>query len=124
VKSIPVKAVKQKQRSRYFHYLVILVQKRSGTPYLFMNKRSGNDVWKNLYDFPLIETERPVAPERLAATPGWKEIFSGPVEILEISKIHKHVLSHQVIHARFILVRGEVPGNSATTRCRDWLKLT
>ncbi|MCU0371008.1 MAG: A/G-specific adenine glycosylase, partial [Bacteroidales bacterium] len=40
---------------RYFNYLVIL-NRQGKYNYTWLKKRTGNDIWKNLYDFPLIET--------------------------------------------------------------------
>ena len=49
--SLPVKQHKNKVTNRYFNYIYV----RMGA-YTFIHKRSGNDIWKNLYEPPLIET--------------------------------------------------------------------
>lgn len=51
--SLPVKAKKAAVRERFFHYFVFRNQGR-----LALRERTERDVWQNLYDFALLETER------------------------------------------------------------------
>ena len=48
----PVKLPKVKISTRHFNYLVLRVEK-NGEKCLYLHKRDGNDIWKNLYDFTL-----------------------------------------------------------------------
>ena len=70
-----------------------------------MRKRSGNDIWKGLYDFPLLEKKRELTKGKISGLffdlPGWK---NEPIPQYLDSKIHKHILTHQIIHAQFIHV--------------------
>jgi len=97
----PVKSKKQGQRTRYFHYLFITTgkgKKRS----VFLKKRTGNDIWKNLFDFPLIETEKAVSLKKLVQSKKWNDLFSKrKVELLKESKAYRHILTHQVIVTKF-----------------------
>ena len=66
-----------------------------------MQKRTQNDIWKNLYQFPLVETECLTEAEDLLKLP----IFANKNFILkQISPVYKHVLSHQIIRARFLTI--------------------
>ena len=107
VQDLPVKAKAAKARNRYFHYLVI---RQNGK--LFLNKRTAKDIWKNLYDFPLIETAKRTTAKKLMLAKEWKGYFKGvKMKTGRVSSDHKHLLSHQTIHARFYeieLKRGEV----------------
>ena len=47
----PVKSAKKPVKTRYLHYFLI----KSGQSVVLL-KRSGNDIWKNMFEFPLIET--------------------------------------------------------------------
>lgn len=85
---LPVKQKLKKSSQRYFYYLVI----RKGNS-IAMKKREEKDIWNGLYDFPLIEHERPVTESQLK-----KQFGKGII----ISRPFKHILSHQTIHARFI----------------------
>jgi len=101
VAEYPVKSKKQEQRTRYFHYLFIPTgkgQKHS----VFLKKRTGNDIWKNLFDFPLIETGKTESYKKLVLSKEWNNLFSGmKVTLLKESKTYKHILTHQVIVAKF-----------------------
>jgi A/G-specific adenine glycosylase len=97
VKYFPVKIKSPKVRDRYFNYLVI----EQGQSFFF-NKRVDQDIWKNLYDFPLLETNHSIEPEKLILSDDWESLFNNEkVSITHISEEIIHILSHQRIHARF-----------------------
>ena len=93
----PLKLKSQKKRDRYFHYFHI---RHKNETYLF--KRVENDVWKNLYEFPLIETPGTASFEELRDTVSFKNLF-GQIGNITFSKPLrlKHILSHQRIHTVF-----------------------
>jgi A/G-specific adenine glycosylase len=98
IEKLPVKSKKIKQQKRYFYYIIV-----ENDQYSFFKQRTGNDIWRNLFDFPLIELENEIAIEELPHTAQWKSIFSNnTVSIVKHSKAYKHVLTHQLITARFI----------------------
>ncbi|MBE0646537.1 MAG: A/G-specific adenine glycosylase [Bacteroidales bacterium] len=101
VKEIPAKKRTAKTRNRYLHYLVMTFNSSNG-PGVILNKREGTDIWKNLYDFPVIEKTEKLSLNKLMNTLEWKAIFDGkkPGDIT-FSEEFKHILSHQVIHATF-----------------------
>ena len=88
---LPIKSKKGKTRTRYFNYLVM---KRNGK--ILIKKRIENDIWKNLYDFPLIETNKPVSRTQLS-----KLVSDKNISIKTSSDTVKHILSHQIILAKF-----------------------
>lgn len=98
VQELPVKLKKKAPVKRWMDYLVM----RSGTQYL-LEKREANDIWKGLYQFPLVETERD--PE--SSIPGLKlldELGLDPdaYRLERISPTLRHQLSHRSLHARFL----------------------
>jgi len=99
--ALPVKLKKKTIRTRYFTYLVF----RSGNA-LYMKKRSEKDIWKGLYDFYLLETTRPLTkPEQVLK----KQIGAKYVNGNGFTRFHhqyRHVLSHQVVLARFMVING------------------
>ena len=110
--NFPIKKQKTKQRDRYFYYLYITGKNGK----IYLHKREKNDIWKNLYELPLIETDQKLSEEELQN----KSIFQ-PLETefenIQIKKIYptiKHVLSHQRIYAFFLEVEADYKkfGNS------------
>lgn len=100
----PVKQGKTKTKERFFNYLDI----RCGSS-LFLHKRTGNDIWKNLYELPLIETETAVSLEELMNTDTFRQIFehAGHITLKSTEIRLKHILSHRVIYASFYKIEVE-----------------
>lgn len=96
IKILPTKLPKRKSRKRYFYYLVV---EKNRT--LLMKKREGKDIWHGLFDFMLIERDKPVKAERLLAEDQYKAWFQ-KIDGITVSKMYKHILTHQTIHCRFI----------------------
>lgn len=98
VMQLPVKQHKTKTTNRYFNYIYV----RMGS-HTFINKRIGNDIWKNLFELPLIETPASVSEGELLSLPEFRDLFvSGEVPIVRsVCRDVKHVLSHRVIYANF-----------------------
>lgn len=102
VAQLPVKSQKTKVTNRYFNYLFIEFQGNT-----FLQKRTNKDVWQNLYEFPLIETDHLLSLSELVGNEKFKSIFEATEElyILKKSNPMKHVLSHRVIFAQFISIK-------------------
>lgn len=98
INMLPVKQHKTKTTNRFFNYIYV----RMGA-YTFINKRNGNDIWKNLFELPLIETERSLNDEELFASTEFQQLFASDEEpvIRCLCRDVKHVLSHRVIYANF-----------------------
>ncbi|MEL7585677.1 MAG: A/G-specific adenine glycosylase [Prolixibacteraceae bacterium] len=95
----PVKAGKQKIRLRFFNYLLI-----SDHDHIFIRKRIENDIWKNLYEFPLIETD--VKPDPLILEKEMiRSLGQQTITVSHISRWQKQILSHQYIYYRFIYIQ-------------------
>lgn len=102
ISDFPVKIGKAKIRHRYFDYFHIL----SGD-YTYIYKRTKKDIWKNLYEFPLTESEEE------SNMPSFDPIISGSDTTFELKKTVKHILSHQVINAKFWRVQNLNKGATA-----------
>ncbi|HAD96020.1 MAG TPA: A/G-specific adenine glycosylase [Cryomorphaceae bacterium] len=89
VEELPVKLRKKYDRKRYFHYLMIASQ-----DHVLVERREGSDIWKHLFQFPLIETQRPLEMEALLAEVGLPDGF----EVREYTSLAPHKLSHQTIY--------------------------
>ena len=99
----PVKLQKVKVTNRYFNYLVIRIKDS-----IYMHKRSDNDIWRNLYDFPCIESEKPMTVEEVLATEQFKQLIENkPFTIVKVSPVFTHKLTHRTILAQFIELKLE-----------------
>jgi A/G-specific adenine glycosylase len=97
VQILPVKKRKPKISARYFDYFIILSGKK-----ILMKKRMESDIWKNLYDFPMIESTRLLRPEKLMHSEDAKKIFGKTkVNLKKLGDTQRHILSHQRLNARF-----------------------
>ena len=100
IQDLPVKQGKTKVRNRYFNYFYIIDTDGS----IFLNKSIGSDIWKNMFDFPLIETEKSVELGELLN----QESFLSDLNLSDISSVvqnYQHVLSHQKIFAKIYTVK-------------------
>ena len=88
---LPVKSKKTKIRTRYFNYMVF---RQNGK--ILIRKRMEKDIWKNLHDFPMIETNKDVSEKEMAKLTSDKNI-----SFKTVSHSFKHILSHQLIFAKF-----------------------
>ncbi|MDR3118120.1 MAG: A/G-specific adenine glycosylase [Mediterranea sp.] len=98
VSKLPVKKNKTKITNRYFNYIYV-----HAGEYTYIRKRAEDDIWKNLFELPLIETSRAVTEEELTALPEFRNLIAGnesPVIKLSLRQV-KHVLSHRVVYADF-----------------------
>ncbi len=108
IEQLPVKSKKTNQRKRFFYYYLI----ESGDS-IFIEKRITDDIWKNLYQLPLYESDDELSDkELLAKTISFIKNKTYNIKTITASK--KHILSHQVIHAR--LIHAEVNANVNITK--------
>jgi A/G-specific adenine glycosylase len=97
---LPRKAKSKPARKRYFYYIVI---QKGGS--LLMQKRDQKDIWHGLFDFPLLEERKPVKTEKLLVKIGEMMAVDSGRKKVEISGNYKHILTHQIILAKFILIK-------------------
>jgi A/G-specific adenine glycosylase len=114
VDQLPLKARPSKQRTRYFHYLVLKLKKDEQF-FTFLCKRTGKDIWQNLFDFPMVEKEKRIASSRIMKMLK-SEFFPGLNLQMQLSEEYKHILSHQIILARFYVAAVFEPKDSANIR--------
>jgi A/G-specific adenine glycosylase len=69
--------------------------------FYLLQKRTENDIWKNLYQFPMIESKSEISDIEILQTEiPW--LANCSYNIKKVSDIKKHQLTHQTILARFI----------------------
>ena len=98
----PVKEKTVKVRTRHFNYLVF----KSIDNNTYLHKRVGNDIWKNLFDFPCVESDRDLTVEEIMDTELFKSLTSEKnFSIQRISAKYTHKLTHQTIVATFVEIK-------------------
>lgn len=100
VDTLPAKKPKKKPKDRYLNYLVI---KDKNQRTIYLRKRSDSkDIWENLFDFPMIESKKPISPEELVNTSEWEMLIGHNYHFFNKNpRKKKHQLSHQTLHAFF-----------------------
>ena len=111
----PKKLNRTRVKELYYYYFVITFPVR-GQEHILLHRREKNGIWKNLYDFPLIESYSAREIDQLLCSPAVSGILGhGLPENLSVSAEYIHQLSHRRITARFIRIRSAVePGNAGS----------
>lgn len=99
VGQLPVKLKKTKVTNRYFNYLVI----KDSRGFSIVQKRTSKDIWHNLYEFPLLETESLIGVEdTVSHIKNFEGLGFRPKDIqLLNTDVIVHKLSHRHLHIRF-----------------------
>ena len=100
VSALPVKKKKAPIKKRYFNYLVLITDNNK----TIIEKRDAG-IWRSLYQFPLIETNKPILKEDLLTNQKFLSIIDSFYELDTFNNediVHK--LSHQHIHTKFWVI--------------------
>jgi A/G-specific adenine glycosylase len=113
IDAFPVKKPAKAKKHRYFYYLCLSDSKEQ----IYLRKRSGKDIWKNLYEFPLLEYSCETPPAKVLEDMSNKLGIFSELNIIS-SQSKTHVLSHQIINAvvLFAVIKEELS-------CQDYLKI-
>lgn len=121
VEVLPVKNKKTYNRERYFSFAMIELPGNQ----VVVQRRGETDVWRKLYQFPLVEHSRLLKAdellEELKMTGGDKSTVAA------VDDLKPHKLSHQTIHCRIVKFRckkaeGLLPGHAIEVVTAERLK--
>ncbi len=103
VDTLPVKTPKAKPTDRWFFYLDLRWQ-AGGQSHGIMRRRTGNDIWRGLWEFPLLETDHEPTPDELASEIQHfvQKTFHLPELTFQLTPPIRHQLTHRTVHARFL----------------------
>jgi len=87
----PFKEKRIKIKHRFLNYIFIITNDKK----TLIKKRNGNGIWKNLYEFPLIETKKESSVNEII-----KELDFKYLKFISEKKI-KHKLTHQQLNISF-----------------------
>ncbi|MGG9970493.1 A/G-specific adenine glycosylase [Ferruginibacter sp. SUN002] len=99
VDKLPVKEKSITKKTRWLYYLVI-----KHNDLVYVQKRGGNDIWENLYEFFPIEMKEELTMKGIKVLDIFKEESFSGARIKYISDEYKQLLTHQIIKGRFIQI--------------------
>jgi A/G-specific adenine glycosylase len=98
---LPVKAGKLIKKERWLYYLIVEYNGK-----IYVRKRGAKEIWENLYEFVLLETDKLSSFEEIKNSKFFRNITGkNKATILHVSKIYKQQLTHQTIHGNFIQLK-------------------
>lgn len=111
IEFLPVKLKKTKVKTRFFNFLVCIDNNKN----TLLEKRTSKGIWQNLYQFPLIESNKSLSSEEfhlLNIKDSVLENLNFDYSLYNIEdKVHK--LSHQHLYTKFwIIETKELPKKS------------
>ena len=95
VTRLPVKENKIKIKNRYFNYFILNYNEK-----VYIQKRNKKDIWQNLYEFYLLESDIDASLVDLMKSTNFDVIF-GKHNMRSEMKLPKHILSHQHLYSTF-----------------------
>ena len=107
---LPVKLKKTKIKTKFFNFLVCIDNNNN----TILEKRTSKGIWQNLYQFPLIESNKSLSSEEFHLLNLENSVLSDIVFDYYLynaeDKIHK--LSHQHLHTKFWIIETDNLSNN------------
>ncbi len=96
VDKLPVKSKRTAVRDRYFTYIYT----RTADDKILLRRRGSGDIWQGLFEFPMIESDRPLTMTEVEEKV--KDILHPSLFTLHsVASDVRHQLTHQHLHADF-----------------------
>jgi len=102
VNELPLKINKTKITKKYFNFIVLISEDGKTV----FEKRTGKGIWKNLYQFPLIETTKRLSIKNFHSNDVVKQILKDKKYSVSLynDKEIVHKLSHQHLYTSFWII--------------------
>jgi A/G-specific adenine glycosylase len=114
-KNLPVKSKNTTVKERYLNYLVL--NYNNG---LFLKKRIEKDIWQNMYDFPLIETQTQTEEKTILSTENLNKYLKNKKWTFRaVSETYTHQLSHRKLLVRFYEI--DIESNGANSLKENYI---
>jgi A/G-specific adenine glycosylase len=99
--ALPVKSKKQNVKRRWFYYIVPEFENMLG-----LNRRSGSDIWRNLYQFSLVESTKELDRAGILKLAERKKLLGkNTYRLITVSQNYHQRLSHQIISGKFLRIK-------------------
>ncbi|MCK4563022.1 MAG: NUDIX domain-containing protein, partial [Flavobacteriaceae bacterium] len=99
---LPVKTNKIKIKNRYFNFFVVNNNNQS----TYIEQRVANDIWKNLYQFPLFESNNEIDVDLIIKSLDFQDFLKN--KSYTISRYNEkqilHKLTHQHLYTTFWII--------------------
>ena len=95
----PAKSKKIKIRHRWFNYFII----QCGESY-YVRKRKEKDIWQQLHEFVLIETEKAITAEEWSTDYRLKNMLGRTFKVISQTDLRMQKLTHQHVHGSFFTI--------------------
>jgi A/G-specific adenine glycosylase len=106
INQLPVKSSPIIRRERVLYYFIVT----AGKDQIWIRKRSGKDIWQNLYEFVLWETGKIIPQAQIKQSPFFKKHFGNQgFQIQYISPSFNQILTHQSITGLFVHINRKLP---------------
>jgi len=110
IKELPIKLKKVKIKNRFFNYLVI--ENKNQT---VIQQRTGKDIWKNLFEFPMHESVSEINASKIIDTKEFLKVIGH--KKYKLKKFNKtqiiHKLTHQNLYTTFWIIHLEEEANNS-----------
>ena len=114
---LPVKEKQIKHRDRWFLFYILELNGKFA-----VQKRTGKDVWANLFEFPNVEyqTEKKWKQSVKKDLAGWiaAQEISHTYKLISVTKPVRQQLSHQTIYANAVLI--QLAGKAKQSKRWEW----
>ena len=103
IADFPVKKKKLALKHRFLYFIALENQ-----GYTYIYKRTGKGIWRNLYEYPLIELDQAINMNQLLLRDDVKALWGKDKEVDSVRVLcedKKHLLSHQYLHANCIVIK-------------------
>lgn len=97
---LPIKSKKIIKKLRFFIFLEIEFKDLT-----YLEERTSKDIWKNLYQLPLIEVSSKIEINNLLEEHIYEKLKIKDFKVLKVEKGYKQVLTHQKIDATFVKIK-------------------
>ncbi len=105
VNELPKKINRTKIKNRHFNYLVPISVGMDFKRRTLLQQRKGKGIWQNLWEFPLLETNREI---NLKEVKERSVVLLNAQNVLQVHSFNKepivHKLSHQHLYAKFWII--------------------
>ncbi len=105
IEQLPVNNKKLVKKTRWFYYFIIEHKSE-----IYIRKRTKKDIWQNLYEYVLMESDVSIDDENLLKRTLIKSVIGqSKFKIMTVSNLQQQQLTHQTIKGKFVHIKTLAP---------------